>query len=558
MDWLKTQVQATPEITLFVCLALGYLVGKLRVGPIQLGGICGTLIVALVVGLLDVTLNDQVKNIAFALFIFALGFTGGPQFFANLNRSGLKLGVLSFIEAVAAVLMVLTLAGMLALDVGTASGIMAGAATESAVVGTASEAIGKLGLSADQTHTLQGHVATAYTVCYLFGLITIVLFTSGLGPMLVRVNLRESARALWQKMGGDDDNPAQAPAMPELVGRSYQVGPAAGKTVSQLEAGLPGRAAVEMVSRQGKLVPVAGDLRLQAGDVALLVGKRDALIDAEARIGREQTNGQSLGLKLETREIVVTAKDVDRHTVGDLRREKDTIRGVYLTGLSRTDQHLSLVDAAELRRGDTLTAVGAASDLDRFTSRTGYAVPRTLATDFVYLGFGVTVGMLIGKLTVHLGSVPLSLGTGGGALLAGLVFGWFRSRHRMVGNLPPAAAAVMKDLGLATFIAAVGLSAAPHAGSLLRQYGVLLPFAGIGMVLIPALISLYVGHRLLKIETPILMGAIAGQQCSTPAISAVTGVAGNSVPLIGYTVTYAISSILLPLTGPIVVGLIGA
>jgi AspT/YidE/YbjL antiporter-like protein len=128
----------------------------------------------------------------------------------------------------------------------------------------------------------------------------------------------------------------------------------------------------------------------------------------------------------------------------------------------------------------------------------------------------------------------------------------------MIGNLPPAAAAVMKDLGLATFIAAVGLSAGPHAGPLLRQYGVLLPFAGIGMVLIPALISLYVGHRLLKIEPPILMGAIAGQQCSTPAISAVTGVAGNSVPLIGYTVTYAISSILLPLTGPIVVGLIGA
>jgi putative transport protein len=558
MDWLKSLVQATPEITLFVCLALGYLVGKLRVGPIQLGGICGTLIVALFVGLLDVTLNDQVKNIAFALFIFALGFTGGPQFFANLNRSGLKLGVLSFIEAVTVVLLVLGLASMLNLDVGTASGIMAGAATESAVVGTASEAIGKLGLAAEQTHTLQGHIATAYTVCYLFGLITIVLFTSGLGPMLLRINLRESARALLQKMGGGDDNPAEAPAMPELVGRSYQVGPAAGQTVAQLEATLPGRAAVETIVRQGKPVPVAGDLLLQPGDVALLVGRREALIDAEARIGHEQTNGHGISLKLETREVVVTAKDLDHETVGDIRRERDTIRGVYLTALSRTDQQLPVVDATELRRGDTLTAVGAVTDLDRFTKRTGYAVPHSLTTDFVYLGLGVTVGMLIGKLTLHLGSVPLSLGTGGGALLAGLVFGWFRSRHRLIGNLPPAAAAGMKDLGLATFIAAVGLSAAPHAGALLRQYGVLLPFAGIGMVLIPALISLWIGHRFLKIEPPILMGAIAGQQCSTPAISAVTNTTGNSVPLIGYTVTYAISSILLPLTGPIVVGLIGA
>jgi aspartate-alanine antiporter len=557
MDWLKHLVQGTPELTLFVCLALGYLVGKLRVGPIQLGGICGTLIVALVVGLLDVSLNDQVKNIAFALFIFALGFTGGPQFFANLNRSGLKLGVLSLIEAVTVLALVLTLASIMDLDVGTASGIMAGSATESAVVGTASEAIGKLGLNADTASTLQAHVATAYTVCYLFGLVTIVLFTSGLGPMLMRVNLRDSARALWQKMGGGDDNPAEAPAMPDVVGRSYQVGPAAGQTVSQLEATLPGRAAVEMVSRHGERVPVAGNLRLEPGDVALLVGRRDALVDAEARIGREQANGHGVALRLETREIVVTAADADRLTVGELRRE-DTMRGVFLTGLSRTDQQLPVADATEVRRGDALTTVGAATDLDRFTTRTGYAVPRSLATDFVYLGLGVTIGMLIGKLTIHLGSVPLSLGTGGGALLAGLVFGWWRSRHRMIGNLPPAAAAVMKDLGLATFIAAVGLSAGPHAGPLLRQYGVLLPFAGIGMVLIPALISLYVGHRLLKIEPPILMGAIAGQQCSTPAISAVTGVAGNSVPLIGYTVTYAISSILLPLTGPIVVGLIGA
>src|ERR1043165_313845 len=141
MDWLTHLARAGPEIPLFLCLALGYLVGKLRVGPIRLGGICGTLIVALLVGLLDVSLDDQVKNIAFALFIFALGFTGGPQFFANLNRSGLKLGVLSFIEAICVVALVLVLAAALDLDVGTASGILAGAATESAVVGTATESI---------------------------------------------------------------------------------------------------------------------------------------------------------------------------------------------------------------------------------------------------------------------------------------------------------------------------------------------------------------------------------------------------------------------------------
>ncbi|NUT48104.1 MAG: aspartate-alanine antiporter [Saccharothrix sp.] len=558
MDWVRSLLQSTPEISLFVCLALGYLVGKLRVGPIQLGGICGTLIVAMLVGLLDVTLDDQVKNVAFALFIFALGYTGGPQFFANLNRSGLKIGVLSFIEAALVVTMVLTLASLLDLGVGVASGIMAGSATESAVVGTASEAIAKLGLPADEVTALQGQVATAYTVCYLFGLVTIVLFTSGIGPAMLRVDLRESAAALLRKMGGGDDDPAKEPAMPAVVGRRYEVGPAAGRTIAELEASLPGRAAVEQVVRDGRTLPIEADQRLAAGDQVVLVARREALVDAEALVGDERTAPDS-DLKVETRDIVITAKELQGATLDTVRvRGPVSSRGVFFTGLSRSDQHLQTTDSTELHRGDVLSAVGVPADLDRVTSKVGYAVPRSITTDFVYLGLGVTVGMLVGKLTLHLGDVPLSLGTGGGALLSGLVFGWFRARHRLIGNLPPAAAAVMKDLGLATFIAAVGLSAAPQAGPMLRQYGLLLPFAGIGMVLIPALVSLYIGHRLLKIEPPILMGAIAGQQCSTPAISSVTGVAGNTVPLIGYTITYALSSILLPLAGPVVVGVIGA
>ncbi|MEU5695788.1 aspartate-alanine antiporter [Actinosynnema sp. NPDC020468] len=552
MDWVRHLVQSTPEIALFVCLALGYLVGRLRVGPIQLGGICGTLIVALVVGLLEVSLNDQVRTIAFALFIFALGYTGGPQFFANLNRSGFKIGALSVVEAVTVVVLVLVLAGVLDLDVGTAAGILAGAATESAVVGTSTEAIGKLGLDSAAAAALQGNVATAYTVCYLFGLITIVLFTSGLAPAFLKIDLRDASRDLLRKMGGGDEEPGTASALPALVGRAYEVRHVVGSTVAELEAALPGRATVEGVVR-GHFRPVPAEFALAEGDLVVLVGERAAFLEAEDAIGPERARPDvAARTTLETREVVVSTKDADGAPLGSLRTH-----GVFTTSLSRTDHRLPVADATTVRRGDVLTLVGSARDVDRATDRIGYAVPRTVATDFVYLGLGVTLGMLIGKLTVHLGSVPLSLGTGGGALLSGLVFGWFRARHRSIGNFPPAAATLTKDLGLATFIAATGLSAAPQAGPLLREYGVLLPFAGIGMVLVPALLSLYLGSRVLKIDPPILIGAIAGQQCSTPAISAVTGVAANSVPLIGYTVTYAMSSILLPLTGPLLVGLIG-
>jgi putative transport protein len=206
-----------------------------------------------------------------------------------------------------------------------------------------------------------------------------------------------------------------------------------------------------------------------------------------------------------------------------------------------------------IRTGDVVTLTGAPRDLDRAISVLGRLVPKTDVTDFVYLGLGVTLGILIGRLAVHVGGVPISLGTGGGCLLTGLLFGWLHSRRPTLGNFPPAAAQYAKDLGLATFIAATGLSVGPQAAALIGQYGLLLPLAGILTVFIPATISLFLGHRWLKIDAPVLVGAIAGQQCSTPAGTAVVEKVGNSVPMIGYTVTYALSNVALPLVGPLVV-----
>jgi AspT/YidE/YbjL antiporter-like protein len=128
----------------------------------------------------------------------------------------------------------------------------------------------------------------------------------------------------------------------------------------------------------------------------------------------------------------------------------------------------------------------------------------------------------------------------------------------LIGSLPPAAAEVLKDFGLATFIAAVGLSAGPDSVKLFRQYGLILPVAGILVSVVPAAVSMCVGRWWLKLDTPILLGAVAGQHCSTPALVAVAGVAGNSTPVIGYTITYAISNVLLPLLGPITVAVAGA
>ena len=219
-----------PEVALFLALALGHLIGRLRVGPISLGGICGTLIVSLIIGQAGVTLSPDLKNVAFALFIFALGFTAGPQFFANI-RSGWRYGILSVIEVVTVVALLAAAVVMFSFDPGTTAGLLAGSATESAVIGTASEALGRLGESPEVVKTLESNIATAYSITYLFGLVAIVVFTTQIAPLLLRINLRDASKALAREMGSRGRRREQRPARAgrarvpsRLIGRKDSAG----------------------------------------------------------------------------------------------------------------------------------------------------------------------------------------------------------------------------------------------------------------------------------------------------------------------------------------------
>ncbi|CAM2154774.1 putative transport protein [Pararobbsia alpina] len=552
-------LRSQPEIALFVSLAVGYFIGSFKLGPVQLGGVCGTLIVALILGQTGARIAPDLKNIAFALFIFALGFTGGPQFFANVGR-GWRYGLLSIVEIVSVLALIMIVVVIMHLDAGTAAGLLAGAATESAVIGTATEAIGKLGIpDADISH-MQANVVTAYSVSYLFGLITIVLFTSQLAPLMLRVNLRDESERLWREMGGESAlEDGQRQAMASLVTRVFKVGPALnGVAVGVLEQRHGGALTVEQVERNGVPSIVGANFVFAQNDIAMIMGRRDALLAGAADIGVEIAGRDSFGLaKAERLDVVLTRKDLEGVSLRELRGRStaERGRGIYVEAVTRLEATIPALPATRLNRGDILTLAGTKGDVDRGARLLGYPLVPTQKTDFVYLGIGVLLGMAIGHLGGTFGGISLSLGTGGGCLLSGLFFGWIRSRHPLVGSLPPAAAQILKDFGLATFIAAVGLSAGPDAIKLVREYGISLPLVGILMVLIPGLLSLLIGRHLLKLDIPTLLGAIAGQQCSTPAISSLVSVTGNSTPVIGYTITYALSNVLLPLMGPVVVGL---
>jgi putative transport protein len=559
MHWLKNLLEGTPEIALFACLAIGFAVGKVRVKKLSLGGIAGTLIVAIFIGMIGtISVDDQVKQIAFALFIFTLGYISGPSFFASLNRRSLKYFTFTGIEVVSVLAVTAVATLILNLDVGTASGLMAGGATESAVVGTASDAIAKLNLPADQIKTLQGNVGTAYSISYICGLIVIVLLTSQIAPAIMKIDLKAEATKLWKKLGNSTIDPHAVAALPELVGRVQQVSRAAGQRVAQLEAAMGGQATVERIRRAGTSVDFGPDTTVQEGDVLVLVGPRSDLVHAGEVVGPELPASDGLNMELEKADVFVTSKQYLPATIEELQHQipRQTRHGVFLTGVSRMDNALPMQPGTEVHVGDTVTLSGAAKDVDAFSSRVGFKLTSAVKADFVWIGLGVVVGFLIGKITIRVGSIPLTLATGGGCLLAGLLFGYIRAKRPTFGQYDPAAASVIKDMGLAVFIACVGLSSGPQAVHLVEKYGASLPIAGICMTLIPATISLFVAFKLMKLPAPLGLGSVAGQQCSTPAITAIQQAAGNTTPLISYTIVYALSNIALPLMGPVVVAMV--
>jgi len=549
---------AAPLAAIALSLALGYLFGKIRLGSFVLGPVAATLLVAIALGQVGVPVSTEVKTLAFALFIYALGYMIGPQFVTSLGRATLKQVHLTVISSVVVVVTVLALAKGFSFDKGTAAGVLAGGATESAVIGTASEALAALPLSKEEVARLTSNIGVAYAITYLFGTFTVIFFASNLAPRLLGINLATASRDYEREVGGGDSQlpPGQFEAFRRVIPRVYDVSSsAAGRTVREMEEQMDG-VVIERVMRGPTSVSVQQALTLEVGDRVVIAGRRDAVIQQVTRVlGPESTDSSGVDFIAEVQDVVVTNRKLAGQTIGDVITKVDpqVRRGVFLTALTRLGQSLPVAVNTRLAVGDVARLVGAPEDVNRASRLIGYPVPPADKTDFLYFGLGLACGFALGLVGVPFGGALLGLGTGGGCLIAGLVFGWLRARRPTFGQLPAAASRYLKDFGLTVFVASIGLATGPDALKQIIRYGAALPLAGIGISLVPGLFALYYGKYVLKMHPVVLCGSLCGRQASTPALNAVTLAANSNAPVLGYTVPYTLANVLLTLAGPLVV-----
>ncbi len=563
MNVLHRLVTAEPLLALFVTIALGYLVGKLKIGSFVLGGIAGTLLVGVIVGQLGVNIDSGIKGIFFALFIYAVGYQGGPQFFHALNRRSLNQLASAFVMCFVGLLCVLAAAWMFGLDRGMAAGLAAGGLTQSAIIGTAGDAIGKLGLSPELTKTMQTNVAVGYAVCYIFGSLGPIIMVSWFLPLIMKWNIRQEAVKLANLLSGGhaELDPGQFNAAGQISTRIYEIAAgskAAGLTALAVDQKLSD-ASVEAIYREGKTLDLADTTAIQVGDRVAITGAIGVMETACSLFGREVAAANGLVLVQENREIILTNRALNNREVGEIRQHAkvETRHGVFLTAVRRMGLDLPVLDKLQLKRGDELHFTGSPADLNRVQSKIGYRITAAAVTDFIFFGIGMLIGLLLGLIQFKIWGIPISVGSGGGCLLSGLFFGWLRSVHPNFAALPVGASNFLRDFGLAVFVGIVGISAGPQALVAIEQYGLTLFFLGVAVTLLPQIVTFFFSYYVLRIQNPIeALACVAGGRSANPAFAALLAKAGNATPVVSFTVTYAVANVFLTLWGPLIVGII--
>ena len=562
MESLHILFAKSPEIALFLSLAVGYYVGKIKFGKFQLGGVAGSLLVAVLVSQVGVHVDPGVKAVLFALFIYAVGYESGPQFFNSLGKQSIREIILAVVLAVTALATVVIMAKIFGLDKGLAAGVAAGGLTQSAIIGTASDAIAKLGLAADEVTRLQGNVAVGYAVTYVFGSFGAIIVCVNILPKLMGRSIKEDAVRAESAMqqGVQVLAPGQQLAAPDLTGRIYQITQANNKTVLALEQANPQvTITIERVQRNKQFIEVTPELVLETNDIVLVVGRREAMVDVAAELGKELYAVEGMELTMQRKDIALTNKAFHNKSVGEIRAQTagDVSHGIYVVQISRMGKILPMLAETVVQLGDVITIYGSEQDVKRVAGIAGYVIIPSEKTDFVYMGAGLVVGLAVGLLTAKIGSIPLTLGSGGGALLSGLLFGWYRAKHQSLGAMPAGAVQILKDLGLAGFVTVVGLSSGLQAVQTVKEHGISLFLIGVVVTILPLVLTMLIGRYVLRYDnTAIFAGALSGSRSANPAFGEVLDKAENAIPTVPFAITYALANVFLTLLGPLVVALV--
>lgn len=566
LDSLADILKDYPTIALFFTVGAGFLIGRIRIGNFSIGSVTAVLLVGVAVGQLNIPMSGPIKMFFFMLFLFSIGYSVGPDFFKSLRGQGAKQALFAVLMSCTCFATILVIANIMGYSKGESVGLFSGSQTCSALLGVGSEVISRLDLPQSVRDGQLNIIPVCYAVTYIFGTLGTVIILGTFGPRLlgglqkVRHQTAQLERML-NNTGTAEKDPARITALRTVVYRVFTADSTffdTPRTVKEVEQYLRSHYREVYVDRLRHGDDISAprfDVEIAKGDSIVVCGRREAVIGIDSLIGTESDDPALLSYQLERVSIVVTGKEFIGKTLSTIRRNK-YMRGVVIRDAVRNGEFIDINLDTVFRRGDRITVVGQPQRVKTAGHHIGHIDRPSVSSDLMFVGLAIAIGGVLGAMSIWVGGVPVSLGTSGGALLAGLVFGWLRALRPTFGHISPGALWIMNNLGLNVFIAVIGIEAAPTFVAGIKSVGPMLLVAGAVGTTIPLLVGLWLGHKVFRFNPAITLGCCAGTRTCTASLGAVQNALGSTIPTIGYAVTYAVSNILLVIWGLLTVILV--
>ena len=531
-------------LILALVVALGVMLGKLKVAGVSLG-VTGILFVGIGFSYFGMNVDEHLmhflKEFGLILFVYSIGLQVGPGFFSSFRKGGVTLNKLAVLVVALGVATTVALYYITGLSMTTMVGVMSGAVTNTPGLGAAQQAFSDMHAGADAPD-----IATGYAVAYPLGVVGAILTLIGL-RYLLRIDVKREEAAAGQDSDAQKDLTTRRLSV-EIVNAAVN-----GKTVAEIRDLALRDFVISRISRGGGSPELAdASTALHCGDRILLIAAPRDVEALVALLGREVDAEPMVHDKaMISRRILITKPELNGKTLSELRVRSTC--GVTITRINRSGIDLVASGNLQLQIGDRVTVVGPELSVAHAERLFGNSLKRLNHPNLIPIFTGIALGVLLGSISFWIPGIPqpVKLGLAGGPLIVAILIGRFGTHFHLVTYTTMSANLMLREIGIALFLAAVGIGAGDGFIDAIVDGGYRWIGYGVAITVLPLIIVALVARLWLKMNYYTLMGLIAGSTTDPPALAYANATAGNDMPAVGYSTVYPVVMFLRVLTAQI-------
>jgi len=526
---------------------IGILLGKIKIAGISLG-ITWILFIGILFSHFNMRMDPEalhfLKEFGLILFVYSVGLQVGPGFFASFKKGGMTLNMLAVCIIFLGLLITYIIYKITGLPITTMVGILSGAVTNTPGLGAAQQAF------FDMSGKEGTDIAMGYAVAYPLGVMGIIL-----SVILIRYIFRISFEKENETIQNErEEKAARATHVSILVKNPALFG----KEVAEIADLIDKKFVISRILHEDTGIEIAySRTHLAKGDKLFVIAAKQDINAIVAFIGERldmhRADWEQMDVNLISRRIVITRSEINGKALGDLHLRGGF--GVNVTRVNRSGVDLVASPGLELQMGDRVTVVGTEKNVNNVEKILGNSLRRLREPNLVPIFLGIALGILLGSIPFTFPGIPqpVKLGLAGGPLIVAILISRFGPHYKLVTYTTMSANLMMREIGIALFLACVGLDAGKGFVDTVLNGGYAWIGYGFIITFLPLMIVGIMARTVYKINYFTLMGLIAGSTTDPPALAYSNNIAGNDMPSVGYATVYPLTMFLRVLTAQLLV-----